>query len=126
MQNWSGRQGVSRRRTLAGDRAAIHQWCNWFQDTLNNARPKRCDLKPLSSAQVPVLAIIGKSDFFQHGPKMATQFRDQLRAARVELVEDANHMVMNDQPESVEKLLSDFLTVTPQGWHSRDDARRAL
>jgi pimeloyl-ACP methyl ester carboxylesterase len=40
-----------------------------FKTALSNARPKRCDLQPLLSGQVPVLAIIGRDDFFQNGPK---------------------------------------------------------
>jgi pimeloyl-ACP methyl ester carboxylesterase len=41
--------------------------------------------------------------------KTATRLRQQLREARIELIDDANHMVMIDQPEIVEKLLADFL-----------------
>jgi hypothetical protein len=43
------------------------------------------------------------------GPKAATRFRQQLPEARIELVDDANHMILSDQPETVEKLLTEFL-----------------
>jgi pimeloyl-ACP methyl ester carboxylesterase len=68
-----------------------------------------CDLQGLSSARIPVLAIIGRDESLYNGPKTATRFRQQLPEARIELVDDANHLVMVDQPEVVEKLLADFL-----------------
>ncbi len=70
---------------------------------------KGCDLQRLSSARIPVLAIIGRDESVHNGPKTATRFRQQLPEARIELVDDANHMILNDQPEIVEKLLVDFL-----------------
>jgi pimeloyl-ACP methyl ester carboxylesterase len=73
--------------------------------------PKRCDLQRLSSAQIPVLAIIGRDESSHSGPKMATRFRQQLSGARIELVDDANHSVFVDQFDIVEKLLADFLKV---------------
>lgn len=86
-----------------------------FKQALSNAQanpwPMRrdCDLQRLSSARIPVLAIIGRDESLCHGPKAATLFRQQLPEAWIELVDDANHMVMVDQPEIVEKLLADFL-----------------
>jgi pimeloyl-ACP methyl ester carboxylesterase len=71
--------------------------------------PKRCDLQRLSSAQIPVLAIIGSDESFHSGPKMAARFRQQLPAARIELLDDANHNLFVDQTDIVEKLLADFL-----------------
>jgi pimeloyl-ACP methyl ester carboxylesterase len=73
--------------------------------------PKRCDLQRLSSAQIPVLAIIGRDESIHSGPKMAARFRQQLPEARIELVDDGNHSVFVDQFDIVEKLLSDFLKV---------------
>jgi pimeloyl-ACP methyl ester carboxylesterase len=71
--------------------------------------PKRCDLQRLSSAQIPVLAIIGRDEKFHSGPKMAARFRQQLPEARIELVDHANHNLFVDQSDIVEKLLADFL-----------------
>ena len=71
--------------------------------------PKRCDLQRLSSAQIPVLAIIGRDETFHSGPTMATRFRRQLPEACIELVDDANHNLFVDQFDIVEKLLADFL-----------------
>jgi pimeloyl-ACP methyl ester carboxylesterase len=73
--------------------------------------PKRCDLQRLSSAQIPVLAIIGRDESLHSGPKMAARFRQQLTEARIELVDDANHSVYIDQFDIAEKLLADFLKV---------------
>lgn len=86
-----------------------------FKQALSNPQPQPwpmrgdCDLQGLSSARIPVLAIIGRDESLYNGPKTATRFRQQLPEARIELVDDANHLVMVDQPEVVEKLLADFL-----------------
>ena len=71
--------------------------------------PKRCDLQRLSSAQIPVLAIIGRDESLHSGPKMAARLRKQLPEARIELLDDANHAIYIDQFDIVEKLLADFL-----------------
>jgi pimeloyl-ACP methyl ester carboxylesterase len=89
---------------------AIH-----FKLSLSNPQPKPwpmrsdCDLDRLASARIPILAIIGRYESAINGPKTATHLWQQLPEARVELVDDANHMVMVDQSEIVEKLLADFL-----------------
>jgi pimeloyl-ACP methyl ester carboxylesterase len=86
-----------------------------FKVALSNARPRPwplpsdCDLQRLSEARIPVLAIIGSDECLHNGPKTATRFRQQLPEARIELVDDANHMITVDQPEIVKKLLADFL-----------------
>ena len=83
-----------------------------FKFSLSNARPTRrrgdCDLRRLSSARIRVLAIVAKDESLYNGPTAATRFRQQLPEARIEFVNDANHMVMVDQTEIVEKLLADF------------------
>ena len=72
-------------------------------------RPTRCDLRPLAAVQIPVLMIIGRDESLHDGPKMAARFRQQLPAARIEIVDDAHHIIPVDQPQIVEKLLADFL-----------------
>ena len=72
-------------------------------------RPTRCDLRRLSSARIPVLVIIGRDESVHDGPKMAARFRQRLPEARIEIVDDANHIIPVDQPQIVEKLLADFL-----------------
>ena len=76
---------------------------------IGNIRPTRCDLRPLSAARIPVLVIIGRDEWLHDGPKMAARFRQQLPEARIEIVDDANHIIPVDQPQIVEKLLADFL-----------------
>jgi pimeloyl-ACP methyl ester carboxylesterase len=71
--------------------------------------PRRCDLQRLSTAKIPVLAIIGRDESSHSGPKMAARFRQQLPEARIELVDDANHTIFVDQFDIVDKLLADFL-----------------
>lgn len=79
---------------------------------LNGARPKpwdSCDLQRIASARIPVLAIVAKHESLYNGPKTAARLRQQLPNAQIELVDGANHMVMVDQSEIVEKLLAEFL-----------------
>ena len=40
---------------------------------------------------------------------MAARFRERPPEARIEVIDDANHLIPIDQPEIVEKLLGDFL-----------------
>jgi pimeloyl-ACP methyl ester carboxylesterase len=68
-----------------------------------------CDLQQIESARIPFLAIIGRHESVHNGPKTATLLRQQLPEARIELVDDANHMILIDQPEIVDKLLVEFL-----------------
>jgi pimeloyl-ACP methyl ester carboxylesterase len=68
-----------------------------------------CDLQRVAAARIPVLAIIGRDESAHNGPKTAARFRQQLPEARIELVDDANHLIMVDQPEIVEKLLAESL-----------------
>lgn len=79
---------------------------------LGGARPKpwhSCDLQRIASGRIPVLAIVAKHESLYNGPKTATRLRRQLPDAQIELVDGANHMVMVDQLEIVEKLLAEFL-----------------
>ncbi|MBW0018159.1 MAG: alpha/beta hydrolase [Mycobacterium sp.] len=80
-----------------------------FRHAMVTARPTRCDLSRLASAQFPILAIVGRDESVHDGPKWAARFRQQVPGARVELVDGANHIVPVDQPEIVEQLLADFL-----------------
>ena len=68
-----------------------------------------CDLRRLAATRIPVLAIMGRDDSCHDGPKAAALLRNKLPGARIELIDDANHMILSDQPETVEKLLAEFL-----------------
>jgi CHAT domain-containing protein len=61
-----------------------------------------------SAVVAAVSAIIGRDESVHNGPKTATNLRRQLPEARIELVHDAGHGVLQDQPEIVDKLLTDF------------------
>ena len=52
---------------------------------------------------------MGRNDSCHNGPKAATRFRQQLPEARIELVDDANYVILSDQPQLTEKLLAEFL-----------------
>lgn len=84
-----------------------------FNMSLRNAQPRPwpfrsdCDLARLMA--IPVLAVIGRDESALNGPRAATMLRESLPDARVEVVDDANHMVMVDQAATVEKLLVEFL-----------------
>jgi pimeloyl-ACP methyl ester carboxylesterase len=79
-----------------------------FKPAAVAVRPTPLDLQPLS-AKFPILVVLGKDETLHDGPKVAARFRQQLPAARVELVDNANHIITVDQPEVVEQLLADFL-----------------
>jgi pimeloyl-ACP methyl ester carboxylesterase len=87
----------------------------YFKMSLRNAEPRPwpmrsdCDLHRVASSRMPVLAVIGRDESAHNGPKTATNFRRHLPEARIELVDDAGHGVLQDQPEIVENLLAEFL-----------------
>jgi hypothetical protein len=87
----------------------IHQWHVGRKPALITVRPTRGNLTPLAAAQVPALAVIGKQKSLHHGPRMANRFRQQFPAARIELVNAANHIITVDQPEIVDRSFADFL-----------------
>lgn len=84
-----------------------------FKMSFRNAQPRPwpfrsdCDLDRLTA--VPVLAVIGRDESALNGPKAAGMLRESLPDARIEVVDDANHMVMVDQAATVQKLLVEFL-----------------
>jgi pimeloyl-ACP methyl ester carboxylesterase len=81
-----------------------------FKKPILTVRPTRCDLQRLASAQFPVLVIVGREESLHDGPRMADRLRRRLPHARVELLDEANHLIPIDQPVVVENLLTDFLS----------------
>ncbi|MCW2589617.1 MAG: alpha/beta hydrolase fold protein [Mycobacterium sp.] len=86
---------------------------HYFKMSFRNAQPRPwpfrsdCDLDRLMA--IPVLAVIGRDESALNGPKSASMLRESLPDARIEVVDDANHMVMVDQAATVERLLVEFL-----------------
>jgi pimeloyl-ACP methyl ester carboxylesterase len=80
-----------------------------FKKAPTAVRPTRCDVQRLASAQIPILVIVGRDESIHDGPTMAARFRERLPEARIELIDDANHLIPIDQPETMGKLLGDFL-----------------
>lgn len=84
-----------------------------FKMSFRNAQPRPwpfrsdCELDRLTA--VPVLAVIGRDESALNGPKAARMLRETLPDARIEVVDDANHIVMADQAATVEKLLVELL-----------------
>lgn len=84
-----------------------------FKMSLGNPQPRPwplrsdCDLDRLMA--IPVLAVIGRDESALNGPKAAIMLRESLPDARIEVVDDANHMVNVDQTATVQKLLVEFL-----------------
>jgi pimeloyl-ACP methyl ester carboxylesterase len=77
---------------------------------LSLLRAARCDLQRLASAPFPVLVMVGTKESLHDGPKMADRLRRRLPQARIELIDEANHLIPIDQPQVVERLLADFLS----------------
>lgn len=80
-----------------------------FRLRIDEAKPAPCDIGRLAAARIPTLVVIGREETLHDGALMARRFREQLPHARVELVDDANHLVFVDRQELVEELLGDFL-----------------
>ncbi|BBY43662.1 alpha/beta fold hydrolase [Mycolicibacterium celeriflavum] len=103
------------RRRLQQDpwRMIIQQYVTgaigFHKPVLSLLRPGSCDLQRLNSAEFPVLVMVGRRESLHDGPKMAARLRDRLPHARIELIDEANHLIPVDQPEVVERLLGEFL-----------------
>jgi pimeloyl-ACP methyl ester carboxylesterase len=90
-----------------------------FRTRLNEARPTRCNIARLATADLPVLAVIGEKETLHDGLLMAARLREQLPHARIELVPDASHLIWSDQPERLASLLEAFLSEDRQGQGER-------
>jgi pimeloyl-ACP methyl ester carboxylesterase len=62
-----------------------------------------------STMWLPALALIPRNETLHDGPTMAKGFREQLPHAEVEHIDDANHIVVIDQPDVVGARLGKFL-----------------
>ncbi|MCV7281360.1 alpha/beta hydrolase [Mycolicibacterium flavescens] len=88
----------------------------YFKTSMSNPQPRPwplhsdCDLRPIASARIPVLVVIGEQETANDGPKSAARLRRQLPQARIEFVADAGHGLAQDRPEVVDKLLGEFLS----------------
>ena len=79
-----------------------------FRRNRQEPRPVSCNLERLAASGIPMLALVPRDETLHDGPTMATRFRQQLRHAQVELVDDANHLVIIDQTEVVADHLKKF------------------
>jgi pimeloyl-ACP methyl ester carboxylesterase len=80
-----------------------------FRRNWREPRPVKCNLQRLAMRRIPLLALIPRNETLHDGPTMAKRFRDQLPHAQVELVDDANHIIVIDQPDVVDAHLRQFL-----------------
>jgi pimeloyl-ACP methyl ester carboxylesterase len=80
-----------------------------FRPALVQPYPLPCKLDRLAASSIPILVIIGRNETIHDGPTMADRFSVRVPTARVEVVDDANHMLPMDQPDVLSKLLMDFL-----------------
>jgi pimeloyl-ACP methyl ester carboxylesterase len=80
-----------------------------FRRNWREPRPVKCNLQSLAMSRIPLLALIPRNETLHDGPTMAKRFREQLPHAEVELIDDANHIVVIDQPDVVDARLRQFL-----------------
>lgn len=86
-----------------------------FRMSFTNAQPRPwplpsdCDLNRLARAHIPVLGVIGRDESALNGPKSAALLRRRLPEAQIEVIDDANHMVVVDGFSKVNELLGRFL-----------------
>jgi pimeloyl-ACP methyl ester carboxylesterase len=70
-----------------------------FRANLREPRPgARCNIERLASSRIPLLILIPRDETGQDGPRTADRYRQQLPHARVELVDDSNHIVSSIGP----------------------------
>lgn len=80
-----------------------------FRGASREAYPSTYDTAALATLTMPLLLIVGRDETVCDGPRAAAVARERLPHARVELLDDANHAVLGDQPETVERILAEFL-----------------
>ena len=81
-----------------------------FRANLREPRPgARCNIERLASSRIPLLILIPRDETGQDGPRTADRYRQQLPHARVELVDDSNHIVFIDRTDVVTDRLKKFL-----------------
>jgi pimeloyl-ACP methyl ester carboxylesterase len=82
-----------------------------FRANLREPKPATCKgLDRVAAARIPTLVVIGRQEVLHDAEDLATRFRQALPHARVELLDDANHLLFIDQQQAVAALLDDFLT----------------
>jgi len=81
-----------------------------FKARPNEARPMVCDITPLASLDLPILALIPRDETLHDGPTMADRFRQKLPKARIEIIDATNHLVFIDEPGLIAERLHTFLT----------------
>jgi pimeloyl-ACP methyl ester carboxylesterase len=91
-----------------------------YRSRLGEPLPRPARLERLAAAQFPVLVLVGRQETLHDGPRMAARFRERVPRARVEVVDQANHLLVMDQTERAGELLREFLE--PGGPAGRDSA----
>ena len=91
-----------------------------YRSRLGEPLPRPARLERLAAAQFPVLVLVGRQETLHDGPRMAARFRERVPRARVEVVDQANHLLVMDQTERAGDLLREFLE--PGGPAGRDSA----
>ncbi len=82
-----------------------------FRANLREPKPAVCkELERVAAAGIPTLVVIGRHEVLHDGPDLAERFRRALPHARVELLEDANHLLFIDRQPAVAGLLDEFLS----------------
>jgi pimeloyl-ACP methyl ester carboxylesterase len=80
-----------------------------FRMAAREAYPRTYSTAALSVLTMPVLLVVGRDETVCDGPRSAAIARERIPHARVELIDDANHAVLDDQPETVDRILAEFL-----------------
>jgi pimeloyl-ACP methyl ester carboxylesterase len=80
-----------------------------FRRNIAELRPGRCSIERLAASGIPALVLIPGNETLHDGATTAQRFRTQLPQARVELVDDAAHLLVVDRPDRVDALVQAFL-----------------
>jgi len=69
----------------------------------------RCSIDRLAASDIPVLILVPRDETGHDGPTMVRRYTQQLPSARVELVDNANHLIFIDRTDIVCDELRKFL-----------------
>lgn len=92
------------------DHTAVHHRNAGLPVQSARAAPRPMQAGRLAASRIPVLVVVPRGETLHDGTTMASRFRHQLPHARVELIDNANHVVPIDQPDVVNELLATFLS----------------
>jgi pimeloyl-ACP methyl ester carboxylesterase len=76
---------------------------------MRDVLPRAYKPAQLASLTMPTIVIIGENETIYDGPAAAGSARSSIPQASVHILANANHLVVADRQDEVERLVGDFL-----------------